>query len=76
MLEFHVTIPARLSSGDIAYIDRTANEGGMSIEDRISDLLVTAISIEEATNIHGSQKLTVESSEFNGTPFDVAASPQ
>jgi hypothetical protein len=60
MEEFQVTLVVRLSASDIAYIDRTARHGNLSIVDRVSDLLTTAIQGELLEEDVHEARLTVD----------------
>jgi hypothetical protein len=63
MTEFFVTLTARLSAGDLSHIEATANEMACSIEDRVSDLLTTAIQLESATDSAPASPLTIDASQ-------------
>jgi hypothetical protein len=67
MIEFLVTLTARLAAGDLTHIEATANEMHCSIEDRISDLLSMAIQLESAGEAVSHRALTVDGSQL---PFD------
>jgi hypothetical protein len=75
MSEFSVTMSIRLTADELKHIETTANEMRCSIEDRISDLVTTAIQHESVTDAHHERTLTVEPSPLEW-PLDNASNAQ